>query len=80
LLSYRFINNLLICFGLKHNPYMDGVTIGKRATLYPSASPTEKNPASDEICVLPLTARCNQYVSLASRLNNTNPPTPGPTP
>lgn len=64
LLSYRFINNLLICFGLKQNPYMDGVTIGKRSAIYPSASPTEENPASEEICVFLLLARCNQSVPI----------------
>jgi hypothetical protein len=73
LLSYRFINNLLICFGLKQNPYMDGVTIGKRAAIYPSANPTEKNPASEEICVLLLTVRCNQYLSLPSTLQKRTP-------
>jgi hypothetical protein len=73
LLSYRFINNLLICFGLKQNPYMNGVTIGKRAAIYPSANPTEKNPASEEVCVLLLTARCNQYLPFQSTLQKRAP-------
>jgi hypothetical protein len=71
LLSYRFTANLLMCFGLKRNPYMDGVTVGKRAALYPPPSPDEKGPASEEICVILLAARCNQYLS---------PPLPSTTP
>lgn len=61
LLCYSLIDNLLLCLGVKHNSYMDGVTIGKRAAIHPSAIPKGKDPASEEVCVLLLTARCDQY-------------------
>lgn len=64
LLTYRFLTNLLICFGLKQNPYMSGITEGKHTALYHSSSPDEHNPASAEICVLLLTARCNHPLGL----------------
>ena len=68
LLTYRFTTNLLICFGLKRNPYMDGVTAGKRAAIYPSpSSPSNEKgnpvPGNGEICVFLITTRCNQYIS-----------------
>jgi hypothetical protein len=68
LLTYRFTINLLICFGLKRNHYLDGVTAGKRAAIYPSpSSPSNEKgnpvPGSGEICVFLITARCNQYIS-----------------
>jgi hypothetical protein len=53
LLSYRFINNILICFSLKHSPSTDGVTI------WQSVPPSTHPPTYREICVLLLTARCN---------------------
>ncbi len=62
LLCYRGISTILMIFGLKHNPYMDGVEEGKYTGLYPSVSGSQKTPKNEEVCVLLVTARSNQYV------------------
>jgi hypothetical protein len=65
LLTYRILNNLLICSGLKRNPYMDGVIPSKHTAQYPpTSSNPNPDPASSEICVFLISARCNHPLGL----------------
>jgi hypothetical protein len=63
LLSYRLLRTLLMCVGLIHDPYIEGVIASKTVGVYPSTSNSDKKPSDGEICVILLPARSNQYVS-----------------
>lgn len=60
LLSLRLLRTLLMCLGLVHDPYREGVIPGKTTGIYPSTSNAAKKPSDDQICVLLLPARSNQ--------------------
>jgi hypothetical protein len=65
LLAYRFGGALLQTWGLKRNPYMDDIILSKYSAQLPNPDGSfGPKPADDQITVLHIGGRCNQYVSV----------------
>lgn len=60
LLAFRTGNVLSMTLGLKHNPYMDGVKLGKFCAQIPTDGKFSATPADAEVCVMILGVRSNQ--------------------
>jgi hypothetical protein len=61
LLGYRFVNWLLMYFGIIKHPYADGVIPGKASVAIPESYDVDGKKKDDGgVCVIMLFARCNR--------------------
>lgn len=61
LIIYRIIDAYLMTIGAKHNPHMDGVVANKFSAQLPDQTGHfGPKPASEQVCVFMIGAKCNQ--------------------
>ena len=61
LILFRFVDAFLTTYGLKKNPYMDGVILNKFSAQFPDERGRfGPKPANRQVVVFLIGARCNQ--------------------
>lgn len=61
LLAFKFLNTILIWFGLLENPLMKDSVRGKQTARYPQSTGTGKQTGNEGVCMIVVSSRSNQY-------------------